>query len=67
MGRTTHLPYASEPAYENPNFFEEGSWWTNSSPTALPDKVSNCYRYPTLHIPSLAADARVTEGNLCRT
>lgn len=39
MQRTTHLPYAAEPPYENPNFFSEDSWWTNSSPSALPTQV----------------------------
>lgn len=52
MERTTHLPYAAEPPYENPNFFEEPSWWTSSSPSAMPDQVlngpflENCHKAP---------------------
>lgn len=37
--RTTHLPQASQPAFEDPKFLEEKSWWTEPTGQQDPTKV----------------------------
>lgn len=37
--RTTHLPQASQPAFEDPKFLEEQSWWTDPTGQQAPTKV----------------------------
>ena len=37
--RTTHLPQASQPAFEDPKFLEEKSWWTDPTGQQAPTKV----------------------------
>lgn len=39
LERTTHLPQAAAGGAESPNFFAEGSWWTECSLDTLPDDV----------------------------
>lgn len=39
--RTTHLPQASQPAFEDPNFLEQKSWWTDPKGQQGPTKVCN--------------------------
>jgi hypothetical protein len=39
LERTTHLPQAMSAAVEGPNFFKEGSWWTECALDPLPREV----------------------------
>ena len=35
----THIPQAVNPVHESPNFFEEGTWWTDSDLDSFPQQV----------------------------
>ena len=35
----THIPQAVTPVHESPNFFEEGTWWTDSDLDSFPQQV----------------------------
>lgn len=43
--RTTHLPQASQPAFEDPKFLEENSWWTEPTGQQAPTKACLDYNY----------------------